>query len=153
MAKQTWQPGAVIRKTLDDRTYYGRLLEFPWAAFYDHRTEEPSKDLDEITARPILFTLAAHKDLIARDQWEVVGRRALEASLRPPPAQRVVDALDPDHYQIIDGEGDIREATREEVEGLEPAAVWEPEHIADRLEDHYAGRPNRWLKNMLPPPR
>jgi hypothetical protein len=63
----------------------------------------------------------------------------------------MVDVLDPDHYQIIDDEGNIRDATREETEGLEPAAVWEPEHIADRLEDHYAGRPNRWLKSMLQP--
>ena len=151
MAKQSWQPGAVIRKTLGGRTYYGRLLKFPWAAFYDYRTEEPTGDIDEITSRPVLFTLAAHKSLVAQGQWEVVGRRALEETLRPPAAQRLIDVLDPEHYQLIDDAGDMREATREEVEGLEPAAVWEPGHIADRLEDHYAGRPNRWLKDMLPP--
>jgi hypothetical protein len=149
MAKRNWQPGAVIRKTLGEQTYYGRLLEFPWAAFYDYRTGEPSGDMDEITSRPVLFTLAAHKDLVAPGQWEVVGRRALEETLGPPAAQRMIDVLDPEHYQLIDDEGNIREATREEVEGLEPAAVWEPEHIADRLEDHYAGRPDRWLESML----
>lgn len=151
MAKQSWQPGAVIRKTINGQTYYARLLKFPWAAFYDYRTEEPTGDLDEITSRPVLFTLAAHKDLIAQGQWEVVGRRKLEEELGPPAAQRVVDVLDPGHHRIIDDEGSIREATREEVEGLEVAAVWEPEHIADRLEDHYAGRPNIWLNDVLPP--
>lgn len=150
MAKQSWQPGAVIRKTINGQTFYGRLLKFPWAAFYDYRTAEPAGDLEEITSRPVLFTLAAHKSLVAPSEWEVVGRRALEETLGPPAAQRVIDILDPEHYQIIDDEGEIREATREEVEGLEPAAVWEPEHIADRLEDHYAGRSDRWLKSMLP---
>lgn len=152
MAKKSWQAGNVIRKTLGNQTYYGRLLEFPWATFYDYRTDQPVDDLDQITSRPVLFTLAAHKDLIAKGYWETIGRRPLEPSLGPPAAQRMVDVLDSNHYRIIDDEGNIREATREETEGLEPAAVWEPEHIADRLEDHYAGRPNRWLKDMLPPP-
>lgn len=151
MAKKRWQPGAVVRKTIGTTTYYGRLLEFPWAAFYDFRSQQPMKGLSEITSHSVAFMVAAHKDLVADGQWETIGVAPLEPSLRPPKAQAMIDVLDPEHCQIIDDEGNIREATREECEGLEPAAVWEPEHIVDRLEDHFAGRPARWLKDMVPP--
>jgi hypothetical protein len=152
MARQRWEPGTVIRKTLDDgTTYYGRLLEFPWAAFYDLRTDEPLDELERIVSHSVAFTVAAHKDLIAKGQWEPIGKLPLEDSLRPPAEQVMIDVLDPDHVQIIDAEGNIRDATAEEAEGLEPAAVWEPEHIVDRLDDHFAGVPNRWLEGMRPP--
>jgi hypothetical protein len=62
----------------------------------------------------------------------------------------MIDVLDPTSCQIIDAEGNIRDAIPEGCEGLEPAAVWEPERIADRLDDHFAGRPTRWLKDMMP---
>lgn len=149
MARTLWQEGSIIRKSLDDGwTYYGRLLAFPWAAFYRLRTKEPSGDLHEITASPVLFIIAAHKDLAARNQWAPIGRLPLEASLRPPEAQAVWD--DAGTCQIIDAEGEMRPATPEECEGLEPAAVWEPEHIADRLQDAFAGRENRWLRDLRP---
>jgi hypothetical protein len=152
MAKQRWEPGTVIRTTnADGDTYYGRLLEFPWAAFYDLRTEQPLDDLQAIVAAPVAFTVAAHKDLIAKNQWEAIGSVALDGSLQPPAEQAMIDVLDPDHHQIIDAEGNIRDATAAEVAGLEPAAVWDPEHVVDRLDDHFAGRPNRWLQGMLPP--
>jgi len=41
-----------------------------------------------------------------------------------------------------------RPASREECAGLEAAAVWEPEHVEDRLRDHFAGRPNKWVESL-----
>jgi hypothetical protein len=149
MAKR-WTEGAVIRKTIDGETYYGRLLEFPWAVFYDLRTTEPLDNLGRIVASPVAFTLAAHKDLLAKDEWAPIGTVALDGSLQPPSKRSMRDVIDPTRHRIIDAEGNIRPATAEEVAGLEPAAVWEPEHIADRLVDHFAGRPNRWLEAMRP---
>jgi hypothetical protein len=139
----------VIRKTLEDGfTYYGRLLRFPWVAFYDFRTKEPVDDLTTTVANPTLFTVAAHKDLLADGEWKSVGILPLEESLRPPRAQFIQDPFDPRKCRIIDLTGNSRSATPEECEGLERAAVWEPEHIADRLMDHYAGRPNIWVEDL-----
>jgi hypothetical protein len=150
MARKRWQPGSVIRKRLGDGwNYYARLMEFPWAAFYDHRTKQPEDDLDAITPRPVRFTIAVHKDLLAEKEWEPIGRRPLDGSLQRPRAQ-VIWGIDPQHPRIMDDHGAIRPATPKECEGLEPAAVWEPEHVADRLMDAFAGRPNRWLQAMLP---
>jgi Immunity protein 26 len=149
MAPRRWMPGTVVRKQLGDGfTYYARLLNFPWAAFYDFRTDVATDDLGEITAHPALFTVAAHKDLLADGEWEPVGRLPLDGSLRPPREQFIQDPIDPSDCQIIDDQGNMRAATLEECEGLEAAAVWEPEHIGDRLMDHYAGRPNIWLEDL-----
>jgi hypothetical protein len=34
------------------------------------------------------------------------------------------------------------------IEGLEKAAIWAPEHVEDRIADHFAARPNKWLKSL-----
>jgi hypothetical protein len=149
MAKARWQPGAVIRKRLDDGwTYYGRLLEFPWVAFYRYRTREADYDLEAIAAHEVLFTISAHKDLLAPGEWDTLGRLPLEPSLQPPDSQAIWD--DADHCQIIDRDANMRPATPDECARLEPAAVWEPEHIAVRLQDAFAGRENRWLRDLIP---
>jgi len=41
-------------------------------------------------------------------------------------------------------------ALLEEAENLECAAVWDPEHVEDRLRDHFAGRPNKWVESLRP---
>ena len=152
MKKTRWQTGLVIRARLGDGwTYYGRLLEFPWAAFYRHRTKAPVDDTSAIVGHDILFLIAVHKTLLAPGNWGPIGRVPLEPSLHPPDAQAIWDDLNPDACQIIDGDGNIRPATLKECEGLEPAAVWEPEHVADRLRDAFAGRQNRWLRDLIPP--
>ncbi len=151
MARKRWEPGTVVRKSLDDDwTYYARLLEFPWAAFYRHRTREPSDQLAEIVASPVLFTIAAHKDLVAEGEWKPVGRIPLDGSLRPPAEQAMWNVADPEHPRIIDDRAEMRPTTPAEAVRLEPAAVWEPEHIADRLKDAFANRPNKWLQSLIP---
>jgi hypothetical protein len=39
-------------------------------------------------------------------------------------------------------------ATAQECAGLEVAAVWDPEHVEDRLRDHFDGRPNIWVESI-----
>jgi hypothetical protein len=150
MAQKRWKPGDVVRKSMSDGwTYYARLLEFPWAVFYKHRTREPSANLSEVTSKPVLFTLAAHKSILAVGQWESIGNVRLDGSLTPPKAQAIRRY---NSYSIIDVTGSMRPATPQECEGLEPAAVWEPNHIDDRLQDTFAERPNIWLEQLLHPP-
>ena len=31
---------------------------------------------------------------------------------------------------------------------LEVAAVWDPEHVVERLRDYYDGRPNKWAESL-----
>jgi hypothetical protein len=59
-----------MRKTFKGWTYYARLLEFPWVAFYKHRTKKPTDDVDEIIANEVLFTIAAQKSFVGKTGWE-----------------------------------------------------------------------------------
>jgi len=151
MAKKRWEHGNVVTKTLDDGwTYYARLLESPWVAFYRHRTKQTADDLAKVVASPVLFTIATHKDLVTNGAWKLAGHIPLDGSLEPPRAQAVWDMDDPTKCEIIDDQGDMRPATPEQCELLEPAAVWAPEHIDDRLKDTFAGRRNLWLDSLRP---
>jgi hypothetical protein len=151
MMPKRWQANSLVCKALDDGwTYYARLLEFPWVAFYRHRTKAQSDQLEAIAAKPALFTIAAHKDLLAPKEWRVIGSLRPDPTLGRPKAMAMWD-VDTGECHIIDDKSVMHPATLEQCKGLEPAAVWEPEHIDDRLKDEFAGRPNHWLLEMLPP--
>ena len=77
----------------------------------------------------------------------VVGNGPLENELRTPPPRFIQDALRPDQFRIYEN-GKIRSATKEECLGLEREAVWDPEHVEERIRDHYAGRKNRWVESL-----
>ena len=57
------------------------------------------------------------------------------------------DILDPTILKIYEN-GNVRAATRAECEGLEREAVWDPEHIEDRLSDYFSGKPNKWVDSL-----
>ena len=61
--------GTFVRIVLADGSFaYGRLLEPPYAAFYQYRTVSPDSDLDGIASKPVLFKTAVRH--LALDSWE-----------------------------------------------------------------------------------
>lgn len=66
----------------------------------------------------------------------------MDDSLINLPPQFIQDALNPDKFFIVE-KGVRRPASKEECRGLERVAVWTPEGIQKRLNDHYAGRKNK----------
>jgi hypothetical protein len=142
MIDKAYSPGAFVRIGLDDGSFgYGRLREFPFAAFYDFRSKEAVSDLDEIASKPVLFTLAVHESVL--DTWEIIGKMPLEDSLKQPVVQFMQDVTDYMKCWIVDSEGNERPARPEECLGLERAAVWEAQHVEKRLLDTFMDRPNR----------
>jgi hypothetical protein len=142
MKNKAFSTGAFLAIRLNDGSFaYGRLLEFPFAAFYDFRSKWVISDLNEIAAKPLLFTLAVHES--ALDTWEIIGKLPLEDSLKRPVVQFMQDILDHTRCRIVDSEGNERSAKPEECLGLERAAVWEAPHVERRLLDTFLDRPNR----------
>ena len=84
---------------------------------------------------------------VTRGRWKRVGHKPISDAEARPPAKFIRDLLAPGRYRIYE-DGKMRKATRKECEGLEAAAVWDPEHVEDRLRDHYAGRPNKWVESL-----
>lgn len=138
--------GSVVRVPLDGDLYgYGLVLDEPLIAFFDIRAsvEQP---LDDIVASPVLFKLWVMNSAITRGRWEVVGKVGVPEEMRQSPVFFKKDAMNGKLTLYHDGQE--TPATREQCVELECAAVWEPQHVEDRLRDHFAGRPNKWVASL-----
>jgi Domain of unknown function (DUF4259) len=152
--KAIFEPGVLLRVDLDDRWHsYARMLaRSPNFAFYDCRVSTPPVDVLSIVSRPVLFVLAVN-ERASSGHWLKIGQVPLEMAPVPIP-NRFMQDIGTDACQIVDEAFNTRSATPEECVGLERVAVWDPEHVEERLRDHYAGRPNAhltYMKVRLPP--
>jgi len=146
--KQRITVGSIIKIELGDGYHsYGRILKNAGYAFYDIRTKEDISDMKEIVGRRILFIVAVYNDVITRGRWLKVGKLPLESSLEVMPNKFIQDGLHPDRFSLYDpNTGQDYPAKREDCIGLERSAVWEAEHVEERLRDHFAGRKNRFVE-------
>lgn len=125
---------------------YGRVLNSPLMAFYDIRSEDEIST-DQVVLQPVLFKICVYHHAVKSGRWEIIGNKALEDELKEPAIFFREDILSGKlykHYQ--DGREFL--SNRNECMELERAAVWEPEHVEDRLRDHFDGVPNKWLESL-----
>lgn len=134
-------PGTFFRIPLEDGSFgYGRVLPDPYFAFYDHRTDAPSDDLEEIAAKPVLFSTSVR--VFDWDRWADIGHQPLTGEVAKPVVQFMQSPVDNTRCTIFDSDGHEYPANPEQCVGLERAAVWEPHQIERRLLDRFMGRPN-----------
>ena len=139
--------GSVVKIPLEREWHsYARVLPEPLCAFYDCRTRA-DLTVEEIVLKDVLFRLWVMNRALTSGRWEIVGKAPLsDGQLVAVPFFKQ-DALDPRKVSIyLDGKE--RPATPAECSGLERAAVWDPEHVEDRLRDHYLGQPNKWTQSL-----
>ena len=142
--------GNVFAIPLGDRSFaFCRMLRSPLAEFFDLRSST-ILPLDRIVTAPVLFKIWVMKYAFTGKVWQLVGN--------VPLALEDLEAVwffkqDPtgELFLTRDG-GEEIPATLQECVGLERAAAWDPEHVEERLRDHFAGRPNRWVESMKPKP-
>ncbi|AFD06632.1 immunity 26/phosphotriesterase HocA family protein [Solitalea canadensis] len=146
MKKQTRTIGSIVKIELNNGYHtYGRVLSDASFAIYDCRTNIEIQDPEIIVQKPILFIVAVYDSAVKNGRWLKVFNLPLEKELERLPFKYIQDKLDPNKFQIYDN-GNIRPASKEECVGLERAAVWEPEHVEERIIDYYEGRNNKWVE-------
>ena len=60
----------------------------------------------------------------------------------------IQDALNPTNFELYNpNTGEIVPITKNEIIGLERAAVWDKNHVEDRVRDFYNNVPCVWLEN------
>ncbi|WP_247897563.1 hypothetical protein [Paenibacillus pabuli] len=88
--------------------------------------------------------MGVYDDVLKSGDWPVIENRPFvdENEAWPPPACMIDQKTG--EFSIY-YRGEIRPADREECEGLEIAAVWEAQHIVDRImgEDKWHRDPNK----------
>jgi hypothetical protein len=94
-----------------------------------------------------LFRVAVNKSAWVTGRWRKLATLEVPDAILAPAPKFIQDKLNPSNFQLYVG-GEIRPATRSECEGLERASVWDPEHVEQRLRDHFAGVPNVWVEQL-----
>ena len=139
--------GDLLKVPLDDRWHtYARVLPEPLVAFYDARTDG-DLDPEHVITRAVLFRLWVMNHAITSGRWRRVATLPLERELLEQPVFFKQDAIDPESLSLY-RDGQEIPATRVQCAGLERAAVWEPDHVEDRLRDHYLRQANKWTESL-----
>jgi hypothetical protein len=147
--------GDVVIITLaDGRCAYALVLPEPLMAFFDYSSPCGTQvGAEAIVKEPVAFRIWVMNHAVTSGRWPVVGHVSAAGGLSECPEFFKQDPLN-GSLSITRGGGLERAATFEECQHLECAAVWEPEHVVSRLEDHFAGRRNKWVDLLRPkPPR
>ncbi|NUM55672.1 MAG: immunity 26/phosphotriesterase HocA family protein [Candidatus Hydrogenedentes bacterium] len=146
--KQKIVPGDVFEVDLKDGSYaYGRVLRNVFG-FYDLRAST-CPPVEEIVAHPMIFKIWVMDYAIERRLWRIIGHVPLSQELTVTPRFFKKDPITGRLTITVDGSQEIP-ATYDECKELECAAVWDPEHVEDRLRDHFEGRKNVWYQYLRP---
>jgi len=116
----------------DHGVSYARIFRDATLAVLDCFSSE-ILEADELPpARPVFFA-AFFDDAIVDGTWPIVGHQDFENDDEAwPPPRMVRDVLDPTRFRIYE-RGEIREATSEEVEYLEPASIYKPDQLVEKI--------------------
>jgi hypothetical protein len=154
VARQRRTVGSIVAIPLGDgRFAFGRLLREPLVEFFGVLGSDAQCEPADLQPGDVIFTIWVMNSAITSGRWMKVGRLALsdEEQLRLHRFSKK-DALtgsltiySTDPATNVPTE---RPATVEECSPLERAAVWSAEHVEDRLRDHFAGRPNKWVHSL-----
>jgi hypothetical protein len=150
LKRQRWTFGAVVVIPLGEGFHsYAQMLLDPEYAFFDSRTRDDFP-IETVFSRPVLFRLWVMGYAHTKGRWEKVGVAEVAKELREPVLRYNQDPLRPQDIRLTyDGcSGPL--GSIGDCKGLECAAVWDPEHVEDRLRDHYAGVPNKWYLSLKP---
>jgi len=147
--RKNWDSGNIVEISLPSGGLtYAMVVDSPRVAFFDRKFDSrPS--IEEIREAPIAFQIWVMKYAIGKRHWSVIGDAEVPADVMNADRFFKRDSIS-GKFSIYEGGGHETPATYDEVAELECAAVWDPEHVESRLEDHYAGVENKWVKSLAP---
>jgi hypothetical protein len=143
--------GDILKIDVGDGLHsYGQVAEEPLVVFFDGAFGEALSP-EQAIALPVLFRIWVHNHAVKKGIWEVVGNLPLGPENAAEPYFYKQDAITGTlslYHSSFAEAGWEHPASATDCDGLECAAVWDAEHVEDRLRDHYAGRPNEWVESL-----
>ncbi|MBD9507146.1 immunity 26/phosphotriesterase HocA family protein [Ensifer sp. ENS10] len=143
--------GDILRIDLGSGQHaYAQVASEPLIVFFDGVF---TKDvaIEEIPTLPVVFTLGVFRYAVTKGVWPVIASQPLTPENAQEPfffRQDIINGRLFLYHSTFADQNFERPASLAECTGLECVAVWEPEHVVDRLRDHAAGRPNRWAEAL-----
>ncbi len=145
MARIIKKPGDVFKIPLSEGLFgYAQWLADGTARYFlaAHSVEA---SLNEVLSLPVAFRVFTFKDTPNRYGWVKIGNAPIPPELIPPQSYAKKDQIS--GKLSIYFEGNERQATAEELKGLETAAVWAHPHIVERLEAQLRGKESMFLRS------
>ena len=134
------QDNVVTIPSQDCTLGFGRLVYEPFFAFYNLKSVE-ILPLTTILTAPVAFKVCVRNYAVKSGIWPVTGKALLTPDLLEEPLFWKRDPMN-DRLAIYRGStSEEIPATQEECANLEWAAVWDLDHVVERLKAHFAGRP------------
>ncbi|MCJ8056564.1 immunity 26/phosphotriesterase HocA family protein [Shinella curvata] len=140
--------GDILQIDLGDSQHcYAQVAGEPVIVFFDGIFTE-TISMEDIPRLPVAFRLAVSNYAVTRGVWPVIGSRPLTPENAEEPFFYKQDNRDRLflYHSSFAAQNYERPASLADCIGLECAAVWDPEHVVDRLRDHALGQPNRWVE-------
>ncbi|MFA1642151.1 Imm26 family immunity protein [Chryseomicrobium imtechense] len=108
---------------------FGRAFRDAGIGIYQHI----GNDINDLPQKEeYQFIVGVYESALKSEKWPFVENRPFEREDEEwPPPSCIKDQLSGE-FEIY-YKGEIRNASKEECEGMEVAAVWEAEHIIDRI--------------------
>jgi hypothetical protein len=147
MKKQRIIVGSILEIYIENEYFvYAQILENGYV-FFDYQFKDKLINLEILIEKPILFIIAIYRDVITQGHWLKIGKLPIRIDLYELPMKFIQDAQNHNSFEIYNpNTGEIIPAKKEEIIGLERAAVWDKHHIEDRIRDYYNRVPCIWLK-------
>ena len=138
--KKKMKVGDILAIPLPNHKYaFGRIFKDSCVAYY----KKIGESIDDIPdTEDYQFIVGTYQKLVKGNIWTFVEHRPYksEDEVTAPP-NSMYNSLT-DQFSIY-YKGEIRPSSLEECKDLEPAAIWDEEHIIDRLMGD-----NKWLESM-----
>lgn len=136
--------GAFVRVPIDETYHtYGRIINNLVYAFYDFRTESEISDFKLIEKSNILFKLIVHRSAVTKGYWKIIGLQELPEDLKIPVPFFTQTIGNHNDCSIVTDGNSIKVEPIDCI-GLERLAVWEHDHVEQRLKDYYNGVRNNY---------
>ena len=140
--------GDIVAVPLGDGKYaFGWILDEPLIAFFDLQRGDLQPP-PNLTQHEALFRIWVMNHSIVRGAWPVVGHVEPSFAQRERPWFYKQDPISKIVSLTRDGNEELAVMDVSTLDSIECAAVWEPEHVVDRIKDRFAGVPNRWVGSM-----
>jgi hypothetical protein len=149
--KQRLRVGDVLAIALPaiDRVAFARVYQEGTIAVYADLCRPG--EAPPLGLRRFLFQVGVYAPVLSSGVWPRVAHDPFATGEDPQPVPRYVqDALGGGFE--IHHRGSQRPATRREVEGLEPVAAWDRQHVEDRIVAAFRGERSPWLAAPWPVP-
>lgn len=142
------KPGDVLEINFSEQNHsYAHVSNIgSLVIFYDYKGQE-QLSLDEIILLPIAFRVWVYSDVLKSGRWPRVGNIKSDILFENPQFYKqdhITGTLSIYHDDYADTNYE-RPASLSQIEGLERAAVWDAQHVEDRLECYFKGEECKWL--------